>query len=96
MLTSWFPSSEEQQLLRIMKRNDFTADEAKQRISAQVSLSEKCKWADFVIDNSASLQHTRERVVGIHNTIKTISRHHGLYLWIFIVTIIITVLLLFI
>lgn len=82
-----------------MKRNNFTADEAKQRISAQISLSEKCKWANFVIDNSASLQHTREQVVDIHNTIKTISRHHGLYVWILIATLsvaLLSILLLFI
>ena len=75
-----------------MKRNNFTEDEAKQRISAQIPLSEKCKWADFVIDNSASLQHTREQVVEIHNTIKTISQHRGLYLWILIATLIIALL----
>ena len=79
-------SSEEEQLVRIMKRNNYTADEAKQRISAQISLSEKCRWADFVINNSASLQHTREQVVDIHNTIKTISQHRGLFLWILIAT----------
>ena len=81
-----FISSEEQQLVRVMKRNNYTADEARQRINAQIALEEKCKWADYVIDNSASLQHTREQVENIHKTIKTISQHHGLYLWVFIAT----------
>lgn len=81
-----------------MKRNNYTADEARQRINAQISLSTKCKWADFVIDNSASLQHTREQVGDIHNTIKTISQHRGLYLWVLIAIlgILLSILLLFI
>lgn len=91
-------SSEEQQLERIMKRNNYTVEEAKQRINAQISLSEKCKWADFVIDNSTSLEYTREQVRDVYNTIKTISRHHGLYLWLFvaILGILLSILLLFI
>ena len=72
--------------MRVMKRNNYTADDARQRINAQIALDKKCKWADYVIDNSASLQRTREQVGNIHNTIKTISRHHGLYLWVFIAT----------
>lgn len=80
-----------------MKRNDYTAGEAKQRINAQIPLSEKCKWADFVIDNSASLQHTREQVGDVYKRIKTISRYCGLYLWISVVTlaILLSTLLLF-
>ena len=65
-----------------MKRNDYTTDEAKQRINAQIPLSEKCKWADFVIDNSGSLQYTREQVGDVHNRIKRISQYCGLYLWV--------------
>jgi len=74
-------------LVRIIKRNNYTTEEAKQRISTQISLREKCKWADFVIDNSASLQHTREQVAEINNTIRTISQYHGLHFWVLIVAI---------
>lgn len=81
-----------------MKRNDYTEDEAKQRIKAQIPLNEKCKRADFVIDNSGSLQHIREQVGNVHNRIKTISQYRGLYLWVSVVAlaILLSTLLLFI
>lgn len=39
------------QIERMMKRDGFTMDEAKNRISAQMPLQEKRKYADFVIEN---------------------------------------------
>ena len=43
-----------QQLERLMKRNKLPESEAQARISAQISLDEKCKQADYVLDNSGS------------------------------------------
>lgn len=42
------------QLERLMKRDHFTEDEAKQRINSQLSLKEKAKLADVIIDNNGS------------------------------------------
>jgi dephospho-CoA kinase len=54
--------SPEQQLTRLMERNGFTEEEAKQRISAQMSVEEKKKRADYVIDNSGTLKETEAQV----------------------------------
>lgn len=42
------------QLERLMKRDHFTEIEAKQRINSQLSLKEKAKLADVIIDNNGS------------------------------------------
>ncbi len=43
---------QEQQMKRLMKRDDLSLEDAAMRINAQWSLSEKEKAADIVIDNS--------------------------------------------
>lgn len=42
---------EDQQLSRLMERNGFTVEEAKQRMKAQWSMEIKRKMADVIIDN---------------------------------------------
>ncbi len=44
------------QLARLMARNGLSEEEAQERISSQLPLSEKEAAADFVIDNSGSLE----------------------------------------
>ena len=44
-------ADEKAQIKRSMERDGFTMDEAKQRISSQMPLQEKRKYADFVIEN---------------------------------------------
>lgn len=46
----------EMQLERLMKRNAFSHDEAMARISSQMPLFEKIKFADYVIDTSGSIE----------------------------------------
>lgn len=43
------------QIERLMKRNNYTMKEAKQRIEAQISMEEKYKKADRIIDNRRSI-----------------------------------------
>jgi dephospho-CoA kinase len=50
--------SREIQIKRLMERNGFTQDEAIKRIESQISLDEKARQADVVIDNSGSLEET--------------------------------------
>lgn len=45
---------EKVQLERLMTRNNFTLDEARQRISAQFSLSQKREKADIIISNNGN------------------------------------------
>jgi dephospho-CoA kinase len=50
--------TEEQQLQRAMDRDGCTLEEAKARLRRQMPLSEKRKFADFVIDTSGSKENT--------------------------------------
>jgi dephospho-CoA kinase len=49
------------QVERAMRRDGSTENEAKARIAAQLSLEEKVRRADYVIDNTGSLEATRAR-----------------------------------
>lgn len=53
----WVPR--EVQITRLMQRNGLTRREAEARVKSQMSLDEKRRRADYVIDNSGSLQSTR-------------------------------------
>jgi dephospho-CoA kinase len=48
-------------------RDVISAEEIKQRLDHQLSLNEKIKLADYVIDNSGSLENTRRQVIEIWN-----------------------------
>jgi len=54
--------TEEIQLSRLMARNALSREEAEKRIAAQLSLQEKRKRADVLIDNNASLEETRQQL----------------------------------
>ena len=53
---------QEQQVSRAMKRSGLSEKEVRARISAQMPLAEKLRYADTVIDNSGSLQDTLAQV----------------------------------
>ena len=52
----------ETQLSRLMSRNALSQEEAEKRIAAQLSLQEKRKRADVLIDNNGSLEETRQQL----------------------------------
>ncbi len=52
----------EVQLERLMKRENFTKEEALKRINAQMPIEEKIKRADVVIDNSGDWEETKKQV----------------------------------
>lgn len=54
---------EEEQVVRLMQRNAMTEEEARRRVSLQMDIEEKRKRADWVIDNSGTLEETREQVL---------------------------------
>ena len=54
--------TEETQLSRLMARNALSQEEAEKRIAAQLSLLEKRKRADVLIDNNGSLEQTRQQL----------------------------------
>lgn len=54
-------TSPEQQLERLQNRDDLTEEQARQRITSQMSIDEKAKRADFIIDNNDSKQETTQQ-----------------------------------
>ena len=51
-----------QQIARVQKRRSIAKIEIVRRIKAQMDIQKKIKMADYVIDNSGSLNQTRKRV----------------------------------
>ena len=47
------------QIQRVMSRDDLEIDKTMDRIRAQMSIDEKKKFADFVIDNGGSIENTK-------------------------------------
>lgn len=52
----------QQQIVRLMQRDNLTAEQAKARINSQMPLSEKCDRADVVLDNSSTLADLRQQL----------------------------------
>lgn len=57
--------NQETQLERLMSRNDLTEADAKARIHSQMLISEKVKRADEVIDNSHTIEESKEQLIHI-------------------------------
>lgn len=55
-------SSKEQQVQRIVARSNLSADQAVSRINSQMSLAEKNKYADFILDNQSKLEDLMQNV----------------------------------
>ena len=68
-------SQEEQQLARLMQRNDLDEEAAKARINSQMSLKEKCELCTHVIDNTQPLDVTRSHVKKVYKTLRASNRH---------------------
>jgi dephospho-CoA kinase len=58
--------SEEQELARLLARNQLNEEEALARIRAQPSVANRLSLVDEVIDNSGSLEETRKQVVAAY------------------------------
>ncbi len=64
VIVVWAP--EHAQLERQMRRDGRDRDEALRRIRAQLSLDEKRRMADYVIDNSGSTEDTERQVRALY------------------------------
>ena len=53
---------EDEQIKRLVMRNNLSKEEALQRIKSQMPMKEKVKMADYVIDNNSSLDKTKKQV----------------------------------
>lgn len=52
----------ESQLERLMERNSISKEEAQSMINSQMSMDQKKSYADFIIDNSLSLENTYKQI----------------------------------
>jgi dephospho-CoA kinase len=70
-------SSDEQRIARFAARQHLELEAARKevarRMAAQISEAEKIKAADYVIDNSGSLEKTREEVQAVWQKLKDAS-----------------------
>ncbi|MFC4651465.1 dephospho-CoA kinase [Lactococcus nasutitermitis] len=62
--------SENIQLERVMLRDNLSEKAAEARIAAQMSLTEKMKYADKVIDSSGTFEETQAQVLQALDTLK--------------------------
>lgn len=76
---------QEQQIERLVSRNNLTVEEAKLRIACQMSLETKCQMADFVVENSASVEDTKEQVEKIIRDLKRMKYHYRIRFYIFLI-----------
>ena len=65
---------EETQVRRLMERDGITEEVARMRISRQIPLKEKVKQADFAIDNSFSIEKTRDEAARVFKEIMPVER----------------------
>ena len=66
-------SSEESQIQRILSRNAVSFDEAVARIKNQMSLEEKYKYADFILDNNMQQEDLLQKVKELYPKLLSIS-----------------------
>ncbi|GIP15466.1 dephospho-CoA kinase [Paenibacillus montaniterrae] len=59
------------QIERLMKRNHLSEKEAADRIALQMDIEEKKKLADWIIDNSSTLEHTEQQVIELVKRLRT-------------------------
>jgi dephospho-CoA kinase len=58
-------ANESIQVKRIIERDNLTEDEAMKRIKSQMPFEEKRKYADYILDNSKSMEFTKEQLINI-------------------------------
>ena len=51
---------------RQVERNGYGREEAERRVAAQIPIDEKRAQADYVIDNSGTLEETRRQVEALY------------------------------
>jgi len=64
---------EDQQIERAMARDRMTREEALDRMRRQMPLSEKVKYADYVIDTSGTKEHTVEQTRALYDSLKKLA-----------------------
>ena len=61
-------------LKRLALRDGLSTDESLLRIKAQASISEKLKYADFVVENNGTMEELKEKVVKLYGEMKVMQQ----------------------
>ncbi|MDC2815926.1 dephospho-CoA kinase [Leuconostoc suionicum] len=69
-------ASEEMQLSRLENRDQLSNMEARNRVKAQLPMSQKIARADYVIDNNGRIEELQEQVTVLIKKIKEIASTH--------------------
>lgn len=64
------------QIERVKKRDNLNTEQVLNRISSQMSLNEKKKYADYIIDNSKDLKKTKAQLNIILNNIERLKYNY--------------------
>ena len=64
---------EETLIRRVLERGSLSREEIQKRLRSQMSLQEKRKYADYVIDNNSSLDDLNRAVESLFNELKTLA-----------------------
>lgn len=64
---------DELQIKRVMQRDNFSEEKARNIVSHQMPNEERLKYADFIIDNSSTLDDLYKEVKRVHNLIMQIN-----------------------
>jgi len=65
--------SEEQQIERAMSRDGMTREQVLDRLSRQMPLAEKIKYADYVIDTSGAKENTLEQTRAVYHSLAALN-----------------------
>lgn len=63
-------ADEAERIQRSVKRDNITEADARQRLQAQMNLSEKAAMADFVIDNNGTMEETEKKARDVFEGLK--------------------------
>jgi dephospho-CoA kinase len=63
-------AKDDQVIKRGINRDNLTETQIKDRLKNQISLNEKLKLADYVIDNSITIENTKRQVIEIWKTLQ--------------------------
>ena len=66
--------SEPEQIARAIKRDLLSREEVEARIRRQMPLSEKCKFADFVVDTSGTKEDTAAKTRELYEALRRLAR----------------------
>jgi dephospho-CoA kinase len=64
----------EQQVDRAVKRDGGTPEEARVRLSRQMPVEEKRRYADYVIDTSGTKEHTVEQTTAVYESLRSLRK----------------------